>query len=53
MLDNVWWERVDLIIKITDPIMLLLQFVETYQPILGEVYEGWDSMVESVRNIIL
>ena len=25
----------------------------TNQPILGEVYEGWDSMIESVRNIIL
>ena len=53
MLDDVWWERVDLLIQIMDPIISLLQFVDTDQPILGEVYEGWDSMIESVRSIIL
>ena len=36
-----------------DPIISLLRFADTNQPILGEVYEGWDSMIESVRSIIL
>ena len=35
------------------PIISLLPFADTDQPILGEVYEGWDSMIESVRTIIL
>ncbi len=46
-------ERVDLIIQITDPIISLLRFADTDQPILGEVYDEWDSMIESVRSLIL
>jgi len=53
VLYDAWWERVDLTIKIMDPIIFLLQFANTDNPILGEVYEGWDSMIESVRTIIL
>eukprot|EP00253_Pinus_taeda_P027275 PITA_27275 len=36
-----------------DFIISLLQFANTDKPILGEVYEGWDSMIESVRSIII
>ena len=53
MLDDVWWEKVDLLIQIMDPIISLLQFADTDQPILGEVFKRWDSMIESVRNIVL
>jgi len=53
VLDDAWWERVDLIIRIIDPIISLLRFADTDKSILGEVYEGWDSMIESVRSIIL
>jgi hypothetical protein len=53
MLDDAWWERVDLTIKIMDPIISLLRFADTDKTILGEVYEGWDSMIESVSTIIL
>jgi len=53
MLDDAWWERVDITIKIMDPIIGFLQFADTNQSILGEVYEGWDSMIEFVRTIIL
>ena len=38
ILDDVWWERVDLTIKIMD------------QPILADVYEGWDFMIESMDH---
>ena len=34
VLDDAWWERVDLTIKIMDPIIALQRFVDTYQPIL-------------------
>ena len=50
VLDDAWWERVDLIIQIMDPIISLLRFADTDKPILGEVYEGWDSMIESEEN---
>lgn len=53
MLDDARWERVDLFIQIMDPIISLFRFAYTKQPILGEVYEGWDSMIEFVRSIIL
>eukprot|EP00253_Pinus_taeda_P028015 PITA_28015 len=53
VLDDAWWERVDLIIRIMDPIISLLRVADTEKPILGEVYEGWDSMIESVTSIIL
>jgi hypothetical protein len=33
MLYDNWWERVDLTIKIMDPIISLLQFVDIDQPI--------------------
>jgi hypothetical protein len=53
MLDDGWWERVDLTIKIMDPIISVLRFADTNKPILGEVYEGWDSMIESVKTVVL
>eukprot|EP00253_Pinus_taeda_P016927 PITA_16927 len=53
VLDDAWWERVDLIIRIMDPIISLLRFTDIDKHILGEVYEGWDSMIESVRSIYL
>jgi len=53
VLDDAWWERVNLTIKIMDPIIALLRFADTDKPILGEVYEGWDFMIESMGTIIL
>ena len=53
MLDDVWWEKVNLVINIMEPIISLLRFADTDQPILGDVYEGWDSMIESMRAIIM
>jgi hypothetical protein len=53
MLDDALWERVDFTIKIMEPIISLLRFADIDKPILGEVYEGWDSMIESMRTIIL
>ena len=53
MFDDAWWETVDLLIQIMDPIISFLRFANTNQPIHEEVYEGWDSMIESVRSNIL
>ena len=46
-------ERVDLTIKIMDSIISLLPFADTDKPILGEVYEGWDSMIKSLKTVVL
>ena len=51
--DDVWWERVDLTIKIMEPLISLLRFADTDHAILGDVYEGWDSMIESMRTIVM
>ena len=53
VLDDGWWERVNLSIKIMDPIISLLRFADTDKPILGDIYEGWDSMIESVKTIVM
>eukprot|EP00253_Pinus_taeda_P031535 PITA_31535 len=37
VLDDAWWERVDLLIQIMDPIISFLRFADTNQPILGEM----------------
>ena len=53
ILDDGWWEKVDLAIKIMEPIISLLRFADTDKPILGDVYEGWDSMIETMKTIVL
>ena len=53
VLDDGWWERVNVVIKIVEPIISLLRFADTDQRILGDVYEGWDSMIESVKAIVM
>ena len=46
-------EKVDLTINIMVLVTFLLWFVDTNQPILTYVYEGWDSMIESMRTIVM
>ena len=53
VLDDVLWERVDLTIKIMEALTSLLRFADMDQPILADVYEGWDSMIESMRTIVM
>ena len=40
VLEDVWWERVDLTIKIMEPLISLLRFADTNQPILLDVMRG-------------
>ena len=53
MLDDGWWERVNLTIKIMHPIISLFQFVDMDQPISRDVYKGWGCMIESMKNIVM
>lgn len=50
MLDDDWWERVDVAIKIMDLIISLLPCAD--QHILTDVHEGCDSMIESAKTLI-
>ena len=43
----------DLTIKIMEPLISLLRFVDTDQPIQVNVFEGWDSLIESMRTIVM
>jgi len=53
-LDDGWWERVDLAIKIMNQyIISLLWFADTNRPTLVDVYDGWDSMIVSMKIIIM
>ena len=53
MLDDGWWERVDLTIKIMELVISLLRFADTDQPILADVYEEWNSIIESMRTTVM
>jgi len=53
ILDDDWWERVDITITIMEPIISLLRFTDMDKSILGEVYEGWDSMIKSMKTVVL
>ena len=42
-----------LTIKIMEPLISLLHFADTDQPILADAYDGWDSMIESMRTVVM
>ena len=52
VVDDEWWDRVGYLLKISMHIMDLLQILDTDKPSLGEVYEGIDSMIEKIREVI-
>ena len=49
ILDEHWWARVQFVLDFTEPIITMLQFVDTNAPCLGDVYDGMDIMVEKVK----
>eukprot|EP00253_Pinus_taeda_P009555 PITA_09555 len=51
-LDEDWWSKVDFLLEFTIPAFELLRSADTDQPLLGEVYDGMDSMVEKTMEII-
>ena len=56
VLDDDWWERVDLTISIKEPIISLLRFElcrHGQAHPRRDVYEGWDSMIETMKTIVL
>ena len=52
ILDETWWDRVDYLLSFTEPIVSMLRFVDMDHPCMGEIYDGIDSMIESIKTII-
>jgi hypothetical protein len=52
ILSDVWWDKVDYILKITTPIYEMIRFTDTDTPCLHLVYDMWDSMIEKVKKVI-
>ena len=52
VVDDEWWDRVEYILTFSKPIVDLLRMLDTDKPSLGEVYEGIDSMIEKIREVI-
>jgi hypothetical protein len=47
-----FWNEVDNIIAITDPIYLVLRFSDGEGPKMGEIYERMDNMVGEIKDIM-
>eukprot|EP01018_Ginkgo_biloba_P019796 Gb_26452 [translate_table: standard] len=52
MLDDIWWGRVRYLLHFCKPIVSMIRLTDTNTPCLGEVYEGMDSMLEKIREVI-
>lgn len=52
LLADSWWERVGYLLKITEPIMSMLRYADMDRPCLGEIYDGIDSMIEKIKQVI-
>jgi hypothetical protein len=52
ILDDAWWDKVQYLLRFTEPILTMIRTFDTDMPCLGEVYESIDSMLERIREII-
>ena len=52
ILEDTWWERVEYLLSFTEPIMSMIRFADMDHPCLGMVYDGIDSMIELMRDVI-
>ncbi|XP_073364006.1 uncharacterized protein [Aegilops tauschii subsp. strangulata] len=52
ILSDVWWSKVEYILKITEPVHEMIRVTDTDNPCVHLVYEMWDSMIEKVRKAI-
>ena len=52
ILDENCWERVEYLINLTTAIMIMLRYANMDRPCLGEIYDGIDSMLEKIKQIV-
>ena len=53
ILDEDWWAQIDYLLSFTEPIYTLIRWCDIDKPILGDIYDCIDTMVEQVRDIII
>jgi len=41
-----WWDKIDYILSLIEPIYDILRFTNTDEPSLHLVYDIWDTMIE-------
>ena len=47
-----WWEHVEYLLKIIEPIMSMLRYTDMDRPFFEEIYDGIDSMIEKIKQVI-
>ena len=52
VLADSWWEHVEYLLKITEPIMSMLRYTDMDRPCLGEIYDGIELMLEKIKQVI-
>jgi hypothetical protein len=52
VLDSQFWSQVRFVLQFTKPIYHMIKFANSDQPIIGEVYEQMDSMLEKIKDIV-
>lgn len=52
ILNDQWWDKVDYILRFTEPIYDMLRSCDTDESNLHLVYEKWDFMIEKVKLVI-
>jgi hypothetical protein len=52
LIDEDWWSKVEFLLKFTLLAFELLRDADTDKPFLGEIYDGMDTMVEKIVEII-
>ena len=52
VLDDSWWDHDEFLLKFIEPILSIIRYTDIDRPCLGEVYDGLNSMIEDIRNII-
>lgn len=51
-LDGLFWAHVREVLQFTKPIYSMTHFVDTYNLVIGEVYEHMDSMLGEIKDIV-
>ena len=52
ILDEAWWVQAELFVSIMEPLFDLLKLCDSDVPMLGDIYEGTDRMLERIQQIL-
>jgi hypothetical protein len=52
ILDEAWWVQAELFVSIMEPLVDLLKLCDLDVPMLGDIYEGTDHMLERIQQLL-